>query len=111
MESRGALALVAVPAATAAAELATATAAAATGAVFLGLGLIDGEVAAVVGLAVEGGDGGLRLGVAAHLDEAEALAAAGVAVLDDFRALDGAVLREQLLEVRAGGVVAEIADV
>ena len=82
----------AAPAAATTAAVATAAAAATARAVFAGLGLVDGQGAAVVLLAVEGGDGGLGLVVAAHLDEAEALAPAGVAVLDDFGALDGAVL-------------------
>jgi hypothetical protein len=42
-------------------------------------------------LAVEGGDGRLGLVVVAHLDEPEALGAAGVAVGDHFGALDLAV--------------------
>ena len=36
-------------------------------------------------LAVKGRDGRLGLAVAAHLDEAEALALAGVAIGDDLR--------------------------
>ena len=62
-------------------------------------------------LPVQGGDRGLRLGVAAHLHEPEALAAAGVAVLDDFRALHGTVRGAQLLELRARHVVTEIPNV
>jgi hypothetical protein len=78
---------------------------------FTRLGLIDSQGAVSLGLAVHGLDGRLGLGVAAHLDKAEALAAAGVAVLDDLRAADGAVLREPLLEVRARHTVLEIANV
>src|SRR2546430_8409197 len=62
---------------------ATAGAGAGAGALFAGLGLVYGEGAAVFFLAVEGGDGGLGLLIAAHLNETEALGAAGVAVGDD----------------------------
>src|SRR5438105_4051197 len=75
------------------------------------LGLVDGESAAVLLLAVERCDGALRLGVAAHLDEAEALAPAGVAILDDFGALHVAVRGAHRLQVRTGDVVTEISDV
>src|SRR5688572_8232541 len=90
---------------------ATAAAATATGTVFAGLGLVDGEGSAVEVLAVQGRDRGLRLGVAAHLDERETLAPTGVPVLNDLGGLHGAVLPTQLLEVRARGVIAEISDV
>jgi len=78
-----------VSAATAASTTATAAAgvvataassAAATGSIFLWLGLVDGERAPAMVLAVHRCDRRLRLGVATHLDEAAALAAAGVAV-------------------------------
>src|SRR3954469_7560839 len=71
-------------AAAAPAAAATVTTAAAG---FLGLGLVDGEVTAVVLGAVEGVDRGSRFFVRAHLDEAEALASAALAVLDDLGAL------------------------
>src|SRR5262249_34359585 len=64
-----------------------------------GLGLVDREATAVVLLVVQALDGRLRLGVAAHLHEAEALAAARVTVLDHLGALDRPELREQLFEV------------
>src|SRR4051794_26362132 len=65
--------------AAAAAVAATATTAAttATGSVFAGLGFVNGQCATVDFLAVEGGDDGLGLFIASHLDEPEALAAAG----------------------------------
>src|SRR4051812_20523295 len=106
--------LVAPAAARAAAAVAAAVTTATTAAAragLAGLGFVDGEGAAVLLLPVEGGDGGLGLLVAAHLDEAEALAPAGVTVLDHFRALDRAVRAAHLLQVRAGGVVTEIPDV
>jgi cell wall-associated NlpC family hydrolase len=87
----------AVAAAAAAAAATTAATKSAT-ARFARLGFIDGEGSAFIILAIESGDRGLRLGVAPHFHEAEALAAAGIPVIDDFRALHGAMCREQLLE-------------
>jgi hypothetical protein len=57
----------------------------ATRAVFLGPGFIDGQSAAVVLLAVEGGNGRLRLFVRGHLHETKPFAASGVTVVDDLR--------------------------
>ena len=62
-------------------------------------------------LAVQGGDGRLGFLIGTHLHETETLAAAGLAVGDDFRLLDLAMLGEQLLEVRAGHAIAEITDI
>jgi hypothetical protein len=76
-----------------------ATEPAAAGAVLAGLGLVDGQLAAVVLLSVEGGDRGLRLLLATHLHEPESFAAAGVPVGNDFSRLNRPVLRKQLLEV------------
>jgi hypothetical protein len=77
------------------ATAATTTAAAAT---FLtGTGFVYGECAATVLLPVEGGDGGVGFGVVRHLDEPEALAAAGVPVVDDLGGYNLPVLRKQLL--------------
>jgi hypothetical protein len=53
-------------------------------------------------LTVQGGDCSLGFIIGAHLDEPESLAAAGFTVADDFRAGHGAVLREQLFQIRAG---------
>src|SRR5262249_26294045 len=97
--------------ATAAATSATVATAAATGAILLGPGLVDGQGTAIVLLAVEVGDGGLGLVIGRHFDEAEAAAGAGSAVGDDLGALDGPVSREEILEVRAAHVVAQISDV
>src|SRR5687767_3673411 len=58
------------------------TAAARARAVFAGLGFIDGQGAAVALLTAHRGDRGLRLGVVAHLHEAEPLRSAGLAVVD-----------------------------
>src|SRR4051812_10162213 len=79
--------------------------------VLLRLGLVDRERPAVVLLPVEGRDRRLRLRVAAHLDEPEALAPAGVPVLNDLGAGHRAVLGAQLLQVGVGDVVAEVPDV
>jgi hypothetical protein len=96
---------------TAVATTATATTTTATRAIFTRLGLVDGEGAAIVLLPVQGRDGGLRFAVAAHLNKAEALAPAGVPVADDFRRLHGAVLREQLLQIRTCRVIAQVPDI
>jgi hypothetical protein len=52
-------------------------------------------------LAIQGGDCSLSLFIGAHLDEPESLASAGFPVADHFSALHGAVLREQLFQIRA----------
>ncbi len=61
--------------------------------------------------AVEGGDRGGGLFIAAHFDESEALAAPGGAIGDHFGALDLAMGGEQRFQIRAGGRVAEVANV
>ena len=78
---------------------------------FPGTGFVDGEAATIDLLAVEGGDGGLGLLVAAHLDEAEALGPPRVPVHDDLRRLDGAVLIEHLLQIAVGHRVGQVAHV
>src|SRR5205085_245956 len=67
-------------AAAAAAAAAAATAAAAAPAFGLGTRFVDGQRAAVHLGPVEGRDGRLRLGITAHLHEAESLGSARVAV-------------------------------
>ena len=101
-------AAVATSATTAAAVAATT---AATRAIFLGLGFVDGQCAAVVILTVERGDRGLRFLIRPHLDESEALAAAGITVGNDLGGLDAAVLAEELFQVRAADVVAQVPHV
>ncbi len=56
-------------------------------------------------------DGGLSLGVGVHLHEAEALAAARVAIFDDLGALHRAELGEEFFEVRAGDLIREIPNI
>src|SRR5687768_11248323 len=112
-----AAATTAVAAATAAAAatattVAAATAAATTAATILaGLGFVDRQRPAAVLLAVQRRDRGLRLVVATHFHEPEALRAPGHAVADHFGALHRAVLREQLFQVRARDVVAQVTHV
>src|SRR5438046_1114743 len=67
---------------TGSARTAAAPATAAAAAIGLGSGFIDRQSPALNLLAVEGGDGGLRFLIAAHLDEAEPLGSPGVAVHD-----------------------------
>ena len=106
-----ATAATATAAAAAVATTATTTTAAATatGAIFAGLGFIDGQGAAFVFMAVECGNGRLCFGIRTHLDEPETFAATGVPVIDDFGALHGAVRTEQLLQSGAIDAVGEVA--
>src|SRR5262249_49414050 len=62
-------------------------------------------------LAVEGGDGGLRLLLAAHFDEAEPLGLLGGAIRDHFGRTHGAVRREQLLQLTVADAIAQVTDV
>jgi hypothetical protein len=79
--------------------------------VFARLGLVDGQASAVVILVVEAVNRGQGLGLGVHLDESESLAPAGVAVLNDLGALDGAELREQLLKLRAVDLIGQITNI
>src|SRR5262249_51462017 len=88
-----------------------ATAAAATAAILTGLGLVDRQATAAVLLVVQAVDGGLGLGVGVHLDEPEALAAPGVAILNHLGAVDGAELREQLLQVGTADRISQVPNV
>src|SRR4051812_26893429 len=83
----------------AAVPAAAATTAGAAAPALLGPGFVDRQGAAVHFLAVEGGDGRLRLLVARHLDEPEALGPAAVPVHDDLGRLHGAVGLEHLCQV------------
>src|SRR5439155_8686256 len=77
--------------------------------VLAGLGLVDGEGPAPQFGPVEGGDG--LVATLAHLDEAEAARAAGLALLDELGSRHVAVLGERLAEVIRGGLEGEVADV
>src|SRR5262249_44367541 len=98
---------------TTAAATAVAAAAAATTAatVLLGPGLVHRQVTAADLLTAHACDRRLRLGVAAHLDEAEPFGASGVAIHDDLRRLHGAERLEHLLQLAGVHVVAQVADV
>src|SRR4051794_20667560 len=69
------------------------------------------EVAAAHRLAAEAGEGGPGLLVGAHLDEAVAFRAAGVAVQDDLGRPDGAERLEHPPQLAVPGVVGQVADV
>src|SRR5205807_1219326 len=98
-------------AATATAAAPAATVSAAPAPLFPGLGLVDRQVPAPVVVPVEPLDGRLRLGVRAHLHEAESLRAVRVPVDDDLGALHRAELGEQRLQVGLVHVVGQVADV
>src|SRR5215210_5163879 len=93
-----AVAAAAAAAATTAVAAAAAAAATAAGTVLTGPGFVDGEGPAAVLLAVERGDGRLGLVIVRHFDEPEALAAAGVPVVDDLGGDDLPVLTKQLFQ-------------
>src|SRR3979411_2483956 len=86
----------------------TTPAAATTRAIFTRAGFVDGERPAVVLFAVHASDRRLGFLVVLHFDKAEAFAPTGVAVHDDLSTLNGAVFAENLVEVRAGDVIAQI---
>jgi len=89
----------------------TTAAATGAGAIFAGLGHINGKGSAGVILAVQSGDSRLRLGFRSHLDESKAFGAAGIAVSDHFGGLDGAMRLKQRLQIGAGHVIAQIANI
>jgi hypothetical protein len=95
--------------ATASASASTeATATTTPGAFFLGSGLIDGQRATVVLLAIQGGNRRLSFVVAGHLDETKTLAPACVAIIYDLSRDHGTVSGEQLLQCGAVYIVAEV---
>src|SRR5207237_199721 len=89
----------------------TARPAAAAAAIGLGPRLVDRQCPPTRVLPVEGGDGGLCFGVTAHLDEAEALRAARVAVHDHLCRLYRAVRLEELHQVAVGHRIIQVADI
>src|SRR5208282_3665274 len=86
------------------------TAAAAGRTLFAGLGGIDGEGAAVNGLAVEGGGGFLGLLGGAHGDEGEPAGTAGGPVHHQVGFQDGAMGGEGVLQVVFCGVEGKVSD-
>jgi hypothetical protein len=89
----------------------TAATTASTTAVFARAGFVDGEGTSAVLLTIEGRNRRLGFVIRAHLDEAEALAAAGVTVVDDLRGDHSPVLTKQLLQFRAIHLVAQISNI
>ena len=83
------------PATTAAATPVTAATTTAT-AIFARLGFVDSQGTTTMLLIVQATNRGLRLGIAPHLDKAEALAAARVAILDHLGTLNRSESSEQL---------------
>src|SRR5579871_3321384 len=78
---------------------------------FTGLGLVDGQVPAVVLTGVQAPDRRLGLIVGVHLHESEPLRAIGVPINDDLGALDRPERGEQRLQVALVDVVGEVPDV
>ena len=62
-------------------------------------------------LAVECGDCRLGFFIRAHLNKAETLASASLPIADHLGALNGSVLGEQLLQIRAGRAIAQITNI
>src|SRR5664280_195766 len=92
------------------AQSAATAAAATTRAGLLGARLVDAEGAAFELLAVQGAHGLLAVGIG-HLDEAETLGLAGIAVGDDAGRLDRAVRLEDRAERVVVDGVGEVSDV
>jgi hypothetical protein len=97
-------------AATAAATEST-TASAATATIFARTRFVDGQGPAAMLLAIERRDRRLGFLIGAHLDEAESLGSARVAIVDDLSRNNRAVLCEQLLEFRAIDLVAQVPNI
>ena len=106
-----ATAAISAAAAATAAEAAATAAAATTAAIFARLGLVDGQGATVVLLAVQGGNRRRGFFSRGHFDESEALAAAGVAIGDDLGRGDGAVLGEHLLQIGSAYGIGQVSNV
>src|SRR3569833_3144253 len=81
------------------------------GTFFAGLGLIDLNVAAFEVAFIEAFDGGICLGIARHLDEAEAFRLAGEFVGDHTDARHLTKLREGVFKIALGDAIRKIAYV
>ena len=99
---------VATTAATTEVTALAATTEAATGAVFAGLGFVDGQRTAIEVLAVELGNGLRGFFLRGHFDEPEATGFARELVQDNVAAHHGADLTEQRLELGIHGVEGKI---
>jgi hypothetical protein len=96
---------------TASATVSATTATATAGTILARTGFIDGERPAAVVLTVQRCDRRLRFFVSSHFDETETLASTGVAIINDLRRDDLAVLAKQLFQLRAIDLIAQVADV
>src|SRR6476660_1574984 len=108
-QARG-IALPALSAATTAAAAAAITTAAAA-ALFARPRFVDRQIPAVVLFFVQTADRFLRCVVVRHLHKPKTLAAAGVAILHDLRALHRAELSKQLFQILACHIEAQIPDI
>jgi hypothetical protein len=97
--------------AAAAAATTTVTAAAATAAFFTRPGFVHGQRSTVLLGVVQPTDGFLRRIVVGHFHETKTLAAAGIAVVNDFSAFHRAVRCKQRLQARVIDIVAQIANI
>ena len=95
----------------AAATARAATAAESARALFARPSFVDNDGSAFKVLAVHAADGRLRFRVAAHLDKAEALGAAGITVHHYLGRADSTKLRKGLLQTFVTHCVCEVTDV
>lgn len=104
-------ATVAASATAAARPSATITASATAASFFPGLGFVNGERPSAYFFAVQRTNGGLSLLIAAHLDKAETLGAAGFPIANDLSRFDRTELLKQPLQITVGRVIGQVADV
>jgi len=100
-----------VPPAAPAVPTAATEAAGARGARFHRARFVDHHVAATQRLTIHAVDGGLRLGVAAHLDETKALGATGVALHHHLGTGDRAELGKRLLQIGVAHRIRQVAEI
>jgi hypothetical protein len=89
----------------------TAAAATAEAAFFARLGFVDRQAASIVLLIVQAFDGRAGGVVIRHFDEAEAFAAARIAIHDDLGATNGAEGRKQLFQAAVRDPITQISNV
>jgi len=98
-------------AAAVAAATTTTAAKIARGARFHGTRFVDDQVAPAHRLAVNPGDGGLRLGIASHFHETETFGTSAVTLHHDLGAGDRAELLEQLCQILIAHSVRQVAHI
>jgi hypothetical protein len=81
------------------------------GTILARFGLVHGQFATAVLLFVERCDCRLGFEFVFHFDKPKTLAAAGISIINDLRAIHDSVCGEQLLQFRAVHFVAQISDV